>query len=468
MREGSMQGRTVLIADDDLLTLASSARLLRSQGLSVVEVRDGLGAKRELETKHFDLVITGLNMPSFDGLALIHLVKERRFHTPVIILVETGKVLEAVQALHRGAFDFLTKPFHPTSLLDVVKTALNISVQASDHNQASKHSSLKKTGLETAAVLLGQSTALKSLLEMIQHVGPTEAAVLITGETGSGKEVIARMLHATSSRAFHRMITVNCAAIPEHLIESELFGHVKGAFTGAHQGRVGRLREADKGTVFLDEIGELPMSMQGRLLRVLQDHLVTPIGSERTYFVNARFIAATNRDLKAMVHETKFRHDLYYRLNVVPIHVPPLRERLEDIPTLASYFLEQAAARLNRTIQLSERILAVLQLYPWPGNVRELENLIERMAILNRDGMIDVDDLPPQLQKECCEPAAPLVWELPDSSLDLPTAVERFERVLIATAMRRAGNNKSKAALLLGIGRTTLIDKIRKLNKTEA
>jgi transcriptional regulator with PAS, ATPase and Fis domain len=205
--------------------------------------------------------------------------------------------------------------------------------------------------------------------------------------------------------------------------------------------------------------------MQGRLLRVLQDRLVTPIGSERSHLVNVRFIAATNRDLNAMVRDGKFRHDLFYRLNVVPIHVPPLRERLEDVPSLAAYFLEQAASRLNRNIQLSERTLALLQLHSWPGNVRELENLIERMAILDRDGLVDVDDLPPQFQRESCESGSLPVLEFTDGGLDLPTAVERFERALIATAMRRVGNNKSKAAILLGIGRTTLIDKIRKLGQ---
>jgi DNA-binding NtrC family response regulator len=462
MREGSLQGRSVLVADDDALVLAMLARLLRSHGVNVVEVTSGHEVKSKLEAERFHLIISDLGMPDFDGIAVIRYVKERRLLTPVIILAKTGGVPDAVQAMREGAFDFLTKPFHPTSLIDVVKTALR---DPTTSKHVGRPSLSNVTGVGTAAVLLGQSPALKSMLEIIQQVGPTDAAVLITGETGSGKEVIARLLHATSSRADQRMITVNCAAIPEHLIESELFGHVKGAFTGAHQGRVGRLREAGQGTVFLDEIGDLPLSMQTRLLRVLQDHLVTPIGSERSYVVNVRFIAATNRDLGVMVHEGKFRHDLFYRLNVVPIHVPPLRERLEDVPSLAMYFLEQAACRLNRSIQLSEKTLAWLQLHSWPGNVRELENLMERMAILDRDGLVDTDDLPTVVRREAYESSVPPVWEFTERGLDLPTAVERFERAMIATAMRRAGNNKSKAAVLLGIGRTTLIDKIRKLGQ---
>jgi transcriptional regulator with GAF, ATPase, and Fis domain len=259
------------------------------------------------------------------------------------------------------------------------------------------------------------------------------------------------------------LIAVNCAAIPESLIESELFGHVKGAFTNAHENRLGRLREADGGTVLLDEIGELPLSMQARLLRVLQDQSVTPVGSERSYQISVRFLAATNRDLQAMVGSGLFRHDLFFRINVVPIQVPPLRDRLEDVPVLAEHFLQQSARRLDRTLTLSEKALAALQLYSWPGNVRELENLVERMAILDRDGVIDSDDIPPALGGQAGEAVSRTLWDIAEDGVDLPTAVARFERALIGTAMRRSKSNKSKAAMLLGIGRTTLIDKLRKL-----
>jgi transcriptional regulator with GAF, ATPase, and Fis domain len=255
---------------------------------------------------------------------------------------------------------------------------------------------------------------------------------------------------------------VNCAAIPENLIESELFGHVKGAFTNAHKNHIGQIREANAGTVLLDEVGELPLAMQARLLRVLQDHIITPVGSEQSYAVDVRFIAATNRNLDAMVHEGRFRQDLFFRLNVVPVHVPPLRERLEDVPELATHFLELAARRLGRTITLSDKALAVLQTYSWPGNVRELENLIERMAILDRDGVVDLDDIPPTLGGETGQAVASALWDLTANGIDFPTAVERFERALIGTAMRHAGNNKSKAAAMLGMARTTLIDKMRK------
>jgi DNA-binding NtrC family response regulator len=311
--------------------------------------------------------------------------------------------------------------------------------------------------------LLGKSAVLQELLALVQQVGPTDATVLISGETGSGKEVIARLLHASSPRAGQRLVAVNCAAIPEALIESELFGHVKGAFTNAHENRIGRLREADGGTVLLDEIGELPLPMQARLLRVLQDQSVTPVGSERSYQISVRFLAASNRDLEAMANAGRFRQDLFFRLNVVPLHVPPLRDRLDDVPTLAIALSGTGRAATGSLHHHFGQGHGRLAAYGWPGNVRELENLIERMAILDRDGVIDTDDIPPALGGETGEAVARTLWDLSENGVDLPTAVSRFERALIGTAMRRSNSNKSKAAMMLGIGRTTLIDKLRKL-----
>jgi two-component system, NtrC family, response regulator AtoC len=304
---------------------------------------------------------------------------------------------------------------------------------------------------------------MQGLLDIIEQVGPTDATILISGETGSGKEIIARLLHASSRRAHRRLVAVNCAAIPENLIESELFGHVKGAFTGAHENHIGKFREANGGTVLLDEVGELPLAMQARLLRVLQDHIVTPVGAERSHTVDVRFLAATNRDLDLMVQDRRFRQDLFFRLNVVPMRVPPLRERLEDVPQLAAHFLELAAGRLGRPIAMSEKAMAVLQAYAWPGNVRELENLIERMAIFDRDGVVDLDDIPPTFCGPTSHVVSGALWDLTANGIDLFAAVDRFERALIETAMSRAGNNKAKAASMLGIGRTTLVEKMRRL-----
>jgi DNA-binding NtrC family response regulator len=461
MKEVSFSGKSALIADDDDVLRSTLGRLLRHLDMDVADAADGAQAVRAVEQHSFDLVISDLSMPQADGFAVLQAVRTHQPHAQVIILTGAGGVRDSVRAMREGAFDFLTKPFHPTALTDAVRAALAGSENGKPRLSAAAPSAPTLAG--NGAVLLGKSAVLQELLALVQQVGPTDATVLISGETGSGKEVIARLLHASSPRAGQRLIAVNCAAIPESLIESELFGHVKGAFTNAHENRLGRLREADGGTVLLDEIGELPLAMQARLLRVLQDQSVTPVGSEKSYQISVRFLAATNRDLQAMVSSGLFRHDLFFRINVVPIQVPPLRDRLEDVPALAEHFLQQSARRLDRTLSLSEKAIAALQLYSWPGNVRELENLVERMAILDRDSVIDSDDIPPALGGEAGEAVSRTLWDITENGVDLPTAVARFERALIGTAMRRSNSNKSKAAMLLGIGRTTLIDKLRKL-----
>ncbi len=462
MKDGSFPGKSALIADDDDVVRSTLGRLLRHLDMEVLDAADGGEAIRKIGLQPFDLVVSDLSMPLADGFAVLESVRKKQPRTPVIILTGAGGVPDSVRAMREGAFDFLTKPFHPTAFAEVVRAAL-----AQSGGNAMRSSQTPSNGTPTlagsGAILLGKSAVLQDLLALVQQVGPTDATVLISGETGSGKEVIARLLHASSSRSGQRLVAVNCAAIPETLIESELFGHVKGAFTNAHENRLGRLREADGGTVLLDEIGELPLPMQARLLRVLQDQSVTPVGSERSYQVSVRFLAASNRDLEAMANAGHFRQDLFFRLNVVPIHVPPLRDRLDDVPTLAAHFLEQAALRLDRKITIADNAMAVLQQYGWPGNVRELENLMERVAILDRDGVIDTDDIPPALGGETGEAVARTLWDLTENGVDLPTAVARFERALIGTAMRRSNSNKSKAAMMLGIGRTTLIDKLRKL-----
>ena len=461
MKESSFPGKSALVVDDDDVVRSTLARLLRHLDMDVMDAGDGAEAIRKVDEHRFDIVISDLSMPAADGFAVLESVRNKQPHTPVIILTGAGGVPDSVRAMREGAFDFLTKPFHPTALTEVVRAALGQSAGLTKPRLTPVNGTPSLAG--SGAVLLGKSSVLRDLLALVEQVGPTDATVLISGETGSGKEVIARLLHAASPRAGQRLVAVNCAAIPETLIESELFGHVKGAFTSAHENRLGRFREADGGTVLLDEVGELALPMQARLLRVLQDQSVTPVGSERAYQINVRFLAATNRDLDGMVQSGRFRQDLFFRLNVVPMLVPPLRDRLDDVPTLAAHFLEKAARRLDRPITISDKAVAVLQTYGWPGNVRELENLVERMAILDHDGVIDTDDIPPTLGGETGDAVARTLWDLSENGVDLPTAVARFERALIGTAMRRSNNNKSKAAILLGIGRTTLIDKIRKL-----
>ena len=456
----SFQGRLALVVDDDDSMLSTVARLLRHFDFEVTAAADGAAAIGHIASTKFDIVISALSMQGEDGFEILKAARKQQPQTPVIILTGTGGVPDSVRAMRAGAYDFLTKPIHSKALGESVCAAMG-------RRNGSESGSVSSAGelpalANPGAILLGKSVALKALLDIVEQVSSTDATVLISGETGSGKEIVARLLHASSLRANQRLVTVNCAAIPENLIESELFGHVKGAFTGAHENHVGQFREADGGTLLLDEVGELPLAMQARLLRVLQDHIVTPVGSERSYTVDVRFLAATNRDLDLMVQDGCFRQDLFYRLSVVPIRVPPLRERLEDVPQLATHFLELAAGRLGRPITLSEKALAVMQAYGWPGNVRELENLIERMAILDRDGVVDLDDIPPTFGGETSQAVANTLWDLTANGISLSVAVERFERALIETAMHRTSNNKTKAAVMLGIRRTTLLDKIRR------
>ena len=460
MEKISFQGRLALVVDDDDVMLSTVARLLRHFDFEVTAAADGAAAIRHIASTRFDIVISALSMQGEDGFKILKAAHKQQPQTPVIILTGTGGVPDSVRAMRAGAYDFLTKPILSKALGESVCSAMGRSNASDSGRVSSTHESYALAN--PGAILLGKSAALKALLDIVEQVSSTDATVLISGETGSGKEIIARLLHASSLRAHQRLVTVNCAAIPENLIESELFGHVKGAFTGANENHIGQFREANGGTLLLDEVGELPLAMQARLLRVLQDHIITPVGSGRSYTVDVRFLAATNRDLGFMVQDGCFRQDLFYRLNVVPIRVPPLRERLEDVPQLAAHFLKLAAGRLGRPITLSEKALAVMQAYSWPGNVRELENLIERMAILDRDGVVDLDDIPPTFGGETSQAVSKALWDLTANGIILSVAVERFERALIETAMHRASNNKTKAAIMLGIRRTTLLEKMRR------
>jgi two-component system NtrC family response regulator len=286
--------------------------------------------------------------------------------------------------------------------------------------------------------------------------------VLLLGESGTGKEVVARLLHAFSPRVGNAFVAVNCGAIPEGLVESELFGHAKGAFTGATEARAGKFLEADGGTLFLDEISELALSLQVKLLRVLQDRIITPVGESKTRQVDARVVAASNSDLLALVKQGKFRSDLFYRLNVVPITLPTLRERAEDVPALCQHFLASANRRTKKDVALSEASLLALQLYDWPGNVRELENLVERMVILNRTGVVGVEDLRHNLHTPSADLAATVASDSSAAGIDLPATLARIEVVLIERAMRTANGNKARAAELLGLSRTTLFDKLKR------
>jgi DNA-binding NtrC family response regulator len=445
-----------LIADDNSSIRGVLRVLLEKAGLEVTETEDGVQAIECLRARPFDLVITDLLMPNAGGLEVLRACCERPSNTPVIMLTAAGSIRECAEVMRLGAFNFLTKPFHPTELEECVRQALRTRApRAPQPDEAG--------GDQPQIALIGHSQAMRDVIDVIERVAAADSTVLLTGESGTGKEVIARLLHGSSPRAGQPFVAVNCGAIPETLIESELFGHAKGSFTGASEERVGRFVQANGGTLFLDEIGELPFPLQVKLLRVLQDREVMPVGASRSRVVDLRIVAATNRNLEEMVESGAFRRDLYYRLDVLSIHLPALRERPDDIPALARHFLELMNRRFGRDVKLSEDALTLLMLYGWPGNVREMENLFERLVVLDRTGLITTAELPARLREGgSLSDAAALATRLAKGAIDLPAAVAAVESALIDQALRQAGGNRTHAAQLLSLSRSTLLDKMRR------
>lgn len=367
---------TILIADDEKNIRQTLARALRLEGYATREAENGADALQQLEAGDVDLVILDLEMPVLDGLALLETMAERGLSTPSLVLTAHGSIEKAVRAVRLGAFDFIEKPPAIERILLAVSHALRVG-----HLEEENLRLTQAAGL--GGGLLGESAPMLALAETVRRVAPTSASVLLLGENGTGKELVARAIHAASPRKDKPLVTVNCAAIPETLFESELFGHARGSFTGATEARRGKFQQADGGTLFLDEIGEVPLSLQPKMLRALESGEVERVGGQGTERVNARVIAATNRNLEAEVASGRFRQDLYYRLLVVPLRVPPLRERREDIPLLARHHLEAACGRNRiRPKRLSDEAIAILSRNDWPGNVRELRNAMERLAIL--------------------------------------------------------------------------------------
>jgi two-component system, NtrC family, response regulator AtoC len=448
----------VLIADDDPSVRSLLRTLLSRRGYGVIEAEDGVLAIEKLAARPVDVVITDLVMPRADGFEVLRRARERQPKTPVVMLTAEGSIRDCVEAMRAGAFNFLTKPFHPNDLEEVVRQALR--ARGADPSAGVPG----RDGDEQPQVaLVGESEALRAVIDIVERVAGSNSTVLITGESGTGKEVVARLLHGSSPRVGGPFVALNCGAIPETLIESELFGHAKGAFTGATDARTGKFLQADRGTLFLDEIGELPLGLQVKLLRVLQEREITPVGDARSRSIDVRIIAATNRDLEQMVKEGRFRHDLYYRLDVLPIRLPALRERPEDIAPLARHFLESMNRRFGRNVALSEDALTLLNLYAWPGNVREMENLFERLVVLNRSGTITGDDVPPRLRGAvAASEVTAAAAELARGAIDLPAAMAAIESSLIDQALRQSGGNKTRAAELLGLSRTPLPDKLKR------
>jgi DNA-binding NtrC family response regulator len=445
----------ILIADDEPAVRLALGKALERLGHRVSACGDGGEAMAALDQGPFELVMTDLRMPIADGLAVLRKVRGVSAATPVIILTAHAAISDCVEAMREGAFNFLVKPFHLTELEAVVTEAL-----ATRASPAAPHAT---TGVgQPQAALIGESPELAAVLDLVARAAPTDATVLLSGESGTGKEVVARLLHAFSNRGARPFVAVNCGALPEGLVESELFGHTRGAFTGATDSRPGRFVEADGGTLFLDEIGELPLAAQVKMLRVLQDRTVTAVGDTRSRMVSTRVVAATNRDLEARVQQGLFRADLYYRLAVVPLKLPALRERPVDIPLLVQHFLGASNRRLGRHVMVSDAAMACFSLHAWPGNVRELENLIERLVILDRSGRIEPTDLPAAMVSPERLSAGQAAEAVRHGAIDLSRTMAQIESMLIAAALRAEDGNKSRAAERLGLSRTTLLDKLKR------
>jgi DNA-binding NtrC family response regulator len=470
-----MQPATILIVDDERALRASLRRLLAPDGFQILEAGDGSEAialvarslgrpvpgNSELpagvtEVPPIDIIVSDVRMPKAGGMELLRYVRQHAPHIEVLLLTAFGEVADAVAALKLGAFDFIEKPFDSEMVRLEIRRAHLLALE----RRALK--SLPPTNEAAQNDLVGASPAMTELRALVARVGASDVTVLIQGESGTGKELVARALHAASPRARGPFVAVHCGAIPETLIESELFGHVKGAFTGAANARDGRFAQAEGGTIFLDEIGETPPLAQVKLLRVLQERTYDPVGSTTPRKGDFRVITASNRDLTKAIAEGTFRQDLFYRLNVVPITVPTLRERTGDVATLCDHFI----ARQNRQRKTSlsaptASCGALLSRYAWPGNVRELEHLVERIAVLKGEGAISESDLPTMIRN-----TTSVTLTAPTTSafgLDLNGELGRLESELIRTALKQSGGNKNRAAQMLGLNRTTLIEKIKRL-----
>ncbi|WP_302413543.1 sigma-54 dependent transcriptional regulator [uncultured Desulfovibrio sp.] len=446
---------SILVVDDDQAHRGMLRTMLRSWGYAVSEAADGDEALNLVRERVFDAVLTDVRMARMDGIHTLKSVLEYNPALPVVLMTAYSSVETAVEALRLGAYDYLVKPLD----FEILRHTLR---QAIEHSRLSVENRELRRQLSEAAArpgILGRSPAMLAMQETIATVAPTEATVLITGESGTGKELVARALHSGSARADKPMVTVNCAALAENLLESELFGHEKGSFTGADRRREGRFVQANGGTLFLDEIGEMPLPLQAKLLRALQEGEVQRVGSDAPLTVDVRVLAATNRDLREEVARRRFREDLYFRLNVISLEVPPLRDRGEDIPVLAAHFLERFAGRNRKSIRgFSPQAVDSLLRYAWPGNVRELENAVERAVILCNGDLITRRELPAAITEAASpeEASSAAVGALAGLPLD------ELERRAIGETLRCTGDNKSEAARQLGITRATLHNKLRK------
>jgi two-component system response regulator PilR (NtrC family) len=446
----------ILFVDDETALRGVMAERLTERGFEVVQAESGERALELLEKFAFDVVITDLRLPGVNGSRVIESARERYPGIVAIVITGFGTVKDAVDAIKRGASDFIAKPFQFDELSHVLHKALE------DRRLRSENAYLRSQ-LEDRyqfGGILGRSRPMQKLFHLLETVARSSSTILITGETGTGKEVVARAIHHNSPRRAHRFVALNCSAIPETLLEAELFGHVRGAFTGAVGARQGRFEQAHKGTLFLDEVGTMSTALQMKLLRALQEREFERVGDNQTIKVDVRVIAATNSDLARMVAEGTFREDLYYRLHVIPIHLPPLRDRRDDIPVLAQHFLQKFAP--GSQMQVSQDAMRALMAYQWPGNVRQLENAVERAVALSAGRQhVEMADLPAEIRVTPPATAMPPV-DFPEGGMDMPAYLAAVERDLIGRALDRTGGNRNRAAELLRIKRTTLVEKLKR------
>jgi DNA-binding NtrC family response regulator len=443
--------RTVLLVDDDATFRRVIEYQLVEDGYRVVTAADIASALQKFTTETIDVVMTDVKMPGGDGMELLNRLNALQPDLPVVMLTAHGTIGAAVEAMKCGAFDYITKPFTREQLRVALGKTLDVAALKRENRR------LREVVAErlSFANMIAESRAMRSVTEIAARVAQTDTTVLLEGESGTGKELLAKAIHFHSDRRHAPLIIVNCAAIPDNLLESELFGHSRGSFTGAMTDKQGKFEAANHGTIFLDEIGDLPGAMQTKILRVLQDREVDKVGHVRPVKVDIRVVAATNRNLEKMVAAGEFRDDLYYRLAVVPIRMPPLRERVDDIPRLVDHFLGKYGA--GRTLAVDQDVYSAFNLYAWPGNIRELENVVQRALVLDRDQIIGLDDLPDRVRAQ--EPRlASLRMELPDNGLSL----EEVERELLLAALVKHDWNQTKAAGYLNISRSALIYRMQK------
>lgn len=457
-----MKGK-VLVVDDEIAIQKALTRFLRKLDYDADGASDGAEAIEMCKHKTYDLVISDLTMPTMTGIELLREVRKIHPDAAFLIMTGYGTIESAVEAIKEGAFHYITKPFELNDMGLLVDKSLKFRRLSHDNEMLKR----QVKGLYNFNNIIGCSEPIKDVFRLVEKVCDTDSNILILGESGTGKELVARAVHYSSPRAGRPLIPVNCGAIPENLLESELFGHMKGSFTGAVNSKIGKFELAQGGSIFLDEIGDMSLKLQVKLLRVLQERKLEPVGSTHSVEIDVRLIAATHRNLEELVAQGKFREDLYYRLNVIPVTIPPLRDRHCDIPLLVSHFTEIFSKNNGLPKPLiADEIMGMLTNYKWPGNVRELENTIERLCVLRPGQKVTREDLPEKFMQLTTSFFTKNPFAIPDNGISLKNVVDDFENSLIIKALDKTNWNKNRAASLLRLNRTTLVEKIKKRNIT--